>query len=217
MLLLAAEFVPRLFLDRDGDYRTLSNFILLDPAWMMTAMKDVMELSIKSCEADLGRRSALVNRGIADFRLLSACWKKLVKDSVTIHHLCLICQAYCLIHPVPCEEDECDEKLPVTCEGDPPMDVNENQQYIVPCKLPPDIKDDQISKLSWVTFYFDFVDFLPDEVYHRLICLALKVCETGKLQQVRYALSKKRCFFPSIENAGWLIEKENYRVKVKVQ
>jgi hypothetical protein len=193
------EYAPRLFL-HEG-FEKIRNLILLDPAWLMTAMRGVMELETESDVACREQRIALVKDGIADFRLLCDCWEKNpVKLSPNI--LCLICQAYCLICPVPRED-----KPPKEDEKE-----DENKEFIVPCKLPRNNNIDRsFLEFHFGTFFFDFSDFLPDEIYYRLICLALKDCKT------KYTLSKRKCFFRNIDDASWLFELENSRVKINVQ
>ena len=185
----------------------------------MTAMKGVVELGSKCAEeveseSDAGRLSTtqvlrFKRDGIADLDVFSACWKlpveSLPEDSITVRQLCLIFQAYCLIFPVQCED--------VSAAGPP-----ESQKFIVPCKLPLTIQDDNGYRLSecFVTFYFDFYDFLPDEIYHRLICLALKISKTKKGRHLVNKLSKRSCFFANMEKTKWLIEHEYQQLKVMV-
>ena len=180
----------------------------------MTAMKGLMELGSNS--AEVGRLSTsqilkFKKDSIADLEVLSACWKlpveSLPRGSITVHQLCLIFQAYCLIFPVHCEG--------VSAAGQP-----ESQKFIVPCKLPFTIQDNkdvyQLSK-SYATFFFDFYDFLPDEIYHRLICLAWKKSKPARGQDIVNRLSKRSCFFVNLEKTDWLIEHEHQRLKFMVR
>ena len=80
-----AEFLPRLFLDKEEDYDELCHLIILDPTWLMTAMKGVVELGSKSTDevesaSDVGRLSTcqvlmFERDSIADLEVFSACWK----------------------------------------------------------------------------------------------------------------------------------------------
>ena len=208
-----AEFLPRLFLDKEADYKKLFHLIILDPTWLMTAMKGLMELGSNS--AEVGRLSTsqilkFKKDSIADFEVLSACWKlpveSLPEGSITVHQLCLIFQAYYLIFPVHCEG--------VSAAGQP-----ESHKFIVPCKLPFTIQDDSIYQRSksYATFFFDFYDFLPDEIYHRLICLAWKNSKPARGQVIVNRVSKRSCFFVNLENTNWLIEHEYQRLKLMVR
>ena len=198
-----AEFLPRLFLDKDEDYKELSDLIILNQAWLMTAMKDVVELGSKNAEYVKNDQVLKFEKdSIADLDVFTACWKhsveSLPKGSITVHQLCLIFQAYCLIFPVQAGQLE-------------------SQKFIVPCKLPFTIKDEQVYKVakSFPAFYFYFSDFLPDEVYHRLICFAWKN-STSKMQGVGKILSKRSSFFSNLFNANCVIEQEHQRLKIMI-
>ena len=183
--LLLAEFLPRLFLDKEEDFKELCHLMILDPTWLMTAMKDVVELGSKSAEeveSEVGRLSTsqvlkFERDSIADLEVFSVCWKlpveSLPEGFISVRQLCLIFQAYCLI-------------VPVHCEGVSTADQPESQKFIVPCKLPFTIQDDNVYQLSksYATFFFDFYDFLPDEIYHRLICLAWKNSKPARGQEI---------------------------------
>ena len=213
------EFLPHLFLDKEEDFEELCHLIILDPTWLMTAMKGVVELGSKSAEeveseSDVGRLSTsqvlkFERESIADLEVFSACWKlpveSLPKGSITVRQLCLIFQAYCLIFPVQCES--------VSASGQP------ESQFIVPCKLPFTIQDDYVYQLSkfYATFFFDFYDFLPDEIYHRLICLAWKNSKPLGRQEIVNRVSKRSCFFVNLEMTNWLIEHEYQRLKIMVE
>ena len=175
-------------------------------------MKGVVELGSKAAEEESGISNCQVLQferdSIAEFDIFSACWRlsveSLPKDILTVRQLCLIFQAYCLIFPVHCESISTAEQL-------------QSQKFIVPCKLPFTFEDmEQVTKVAestFATFYFDFHDFLPDEVYHRLICLAWK---NSKGQEEGNRLSKRSCFFVSLNETNWLIQHEYQRLKVMV-
>ena len=186
----------------------------------MTAMKDVVELGSKNAEEDESEgnvRRLSTNQvlkfkrdSIADLEVFSACWKlpmeSLPRGSITMHQLCLIFQAYCLIFPVQSEG--------MSAAGQP-----ESQKFIVPCKLPFTIQDDNVYELSksYVTFFFDFYDFLPDEIYHRLICLAWKNSKPARGHEIVNRMSKRSCFFVNLEKTNWLIEHEYQQLKIMVR
>ena len=185
----------------------------------MTAMKDVVELGSKCAEeveseSNIGKLTTsqkleFKRDSIADLDIFSACWKvpmeSLPKGSITVHQLCLIFQAYCLIFPVQ------HESVSATSQ-------QESRKFIVPCKLPFTIEDDRIYKLaeSFATFYFDFYDFLPDEIYHRLICLAWRNSKVERQEKLGNGLSKRSCFFINLGKTSWLIEHEYQRLKIMV-
>ena len=171
-------------------------------------MKEVVELGSENAEVRKRLETDQVlmfkKDSVADLKVFTACWKhsveSLPKGSITVHQLCLIFQAYCLIFPVQCEGPE-------------------SQKFIVPCKLPFTIReDDDIYKLSesYATFFFDFYDFLPDEIYHRLICLAWKNSKTVREQENVSKISKTACYFVNLEKTNWLIEHEYQQLKIMV-
>ena len=93
----------------------------------MTVMKDIVEL-----KTDHGFKEQLLNHtqiqqlrdGFADFSVFKIFWKRYVDGSplvITMRHLCLIFQAYCLIYPVH-SVNACGR--------------TDEQKYIIPCKLP---------------------------------------------------------------------------------
>ena len=209
----SVEFLPRLFLS-DECYKKLADLVVLTPQWLMKAMKVIMELTIKDDVAELStsQLQRLVLNGVADSEVLEACWKRFLppltpSSGVSVHHLCLILQAYCLIYPV--------KFIKLRAEA---YDRNK-QYYIIPCKLPEKIGDRDVMK-EYSTFYFDFFKFLPDEIYYRLICIASNLCKTKETQaQCFYnSYSIKSCFFYNLEDTNWLIEmeQENQRLKIMV-
>ena len=201
-----AEFLPRLFLSEESQ-RELIDFVILTPQWLMDAMKVIMELTMNDVtELSTSQLQNLVESGVADYEVLEACWKKMLSASelpfITVHHLCLIFQAYCLIYPIEC----------TLCAA-----KSEVQKYIIPCKLPPRIVNADIFKRvkKYATFYFDFLKFLPEEIYHRLICLASTYSE-AIIQEVYNCYSKESCFFSNLEGTRWIIQMELEKQRLKI-
>lgn len=196
-----AEFLPRLFLK--DDYQQLVDLAVLNPRWLMSMVKVIVELCTKNSEAKLNRTQLrdLERDGVADFKVFEECWKKYLPaptSGVGIRHFCLIFQAYCLICPVESIESNC-------CE--PSSEKN-------PCKLP-DIPDSTwISKMDdCTTFYFDFYQFLPNEIYHRLICLASAQAKPDK--KVPNCYSKRISFFGGLRRGNWVMEIEEVEQRLK--
>ena len=196
---MIAEFLPSLFL-KDDHLKELCDLIILDPQWLMTVMKDIVEL-----KTDHGNKERLLSNtqvqhlrnGFADFGVFKIFWEVFVSSSdspsaITVRHLCLIFQAYCLIYPVH-SANACGRTA-----------GSAEQKYIIPCKLPEQINDDRKSIYS--TFCFDFYEFLPDEIYHRLICLASEKCVIKRKQRVHNRYSKRKCFFFNLLDTNWVIE-----------
>ena len=199
--------LPRLFL-REEEYRLLQELIVLDPDWLIRLMKVVMELdptkNVPGIRGDQMRD--LSSSGIADSKVLEVIWGEFISPAsgIEVRHLCLMLQAYCLIYPV--------EMVTSTGKKSP------IQQFIIPCKFPTEIESAILPKWvgKCVTFYFDFDGFLPDEIYHRLICLTSKESKPPpkKLDHKRY--SSKMCIFYSLLGTKWVIEMEGHEQRLKI-
>lgn len=147
----------------------------------------------------------LEKTGIADFDVFKECWKELESSSlITVHQLCLI--------------------YPISSDGG---GAEKPQEYIIPCKLPADIcVEKRILNMlkKHAIFYIDFCRFLPDEIYHRLICLLIdntastsrKVNPKKGLRSVYY--SRRSIFFHGVMDINWFIEmeQENQRLMITV-
>ena len=192
----------------------------------MTAMQDIVELNTdhssyaagcndRTCankpkKLDYKQKQQVEQHGIADYGVFEICWEKFKSSSITIQQLCLIFQAYCLIYPLQnCKDQNKDQEK-----------VKPNMKYIIPCKLPEVIRNKQICKevqSEYATFYVDFQDYLPDEIYHKLICLALKNCDqhsrTGELQK---CFSKKMCYFADLKGTNWVFEMDEKTQQLKI-
>lgn len=151
----------------------------------------------------------LEKSGMADLKLLRSCWKDYVSapgsaSKIELRHLCLLLQANCLIFPV---------QSTAASNGNASA-ANPTQKYIIPGKLPPPKPDINWITCCGATFYFDFNTFLPDEIYHKLICLASSEAQpTGKLQN-RY--SSQICIFCGLFDTNWAIEIEREKQRLKI-
>lgn len=224
------EYHPglKLFLKKE-ECKQLGNFIVLSPQWLMLVMNEIMELDvdhIKDRKLGGAKVKNFAKDGVTDFNLLKVCWKDYVSpepfSSFKLHHLCWILQAYCLIYPI------ADYVTTATATGDvatgdttdATADVTvvptDCQRYMIPCRLPDDFKER--NKLSmvikkFVTFFFDFGQFLLDEIYYKLICLA---SARAKPQRSCNQYSRKKCNFFGLEKTNWVMEIEEDRLKIKV-
>ena len=169
-------------------------------------MKVIMELSTKN-GVQLSNKQILklVKEGVADSEVLEACWRKFVPPSdvpslITTEHLSLLFKAYGLIHPL-------------LSHADP-------AEFLIPSKLPEEIKDSTICRMveQYTPFYFDFNGFLPDVVYHRLVCLMSTISEPLHPDGHNH-YSKQRCFFSGIMGTNFITEmdesKQRLRIRVK--
>ena len=211
---MCTEYIPRLFL-ADEQYEKLVDLAILNPHWLMSMMKVIMELTTKNNETKLRNEQVLklTKEGVADYKVLETCWNRFLPTSdspsvVTIGHLCLIFQAYCLIRPLPRDEDS--SVLP----SDPPAD----QKFLIPCKLPDEIKDGRICKIAekYESFYFDFNEFLPDEIYHRLICLISTVAKPLGTK-LRHHYSRQQCFFTGVLETNMMIQMDEAHKRLRIK
>ena len=179
----------------------------------MTAMMVVVELNTKNSVRNLTKSQigSLVAKGIADLKIIEVCWKEFVQSaSINIQHLCLMFQAYCLIYPV--------QSSALANKKSRSNPARQDDFYMIPCKLPDIISDKKVYKAikKFATFYFDFCQYLPDEIYHRLICLASTKCEGSS--SLCNCYSKRSSFFVGLEKTNWFfdMEQENQRLKIMV-
>ncbi len=192
-----AEYIPHL----NDDFKEVLGLVILNPSWLMTVMKIVMVLDSENDVKGLKKFNNLVCNGIADFEIFKDCWEKFeTSNGVTVRHLCLIFQAFSLIYPV---------KLGCTSE------------YIIPYKLPADLLDRRPMKCNYsTTFYIEFKNFPPNEIYYLLISRCARKCTHKPTDQgLHNFYSKKRCFLYGLLGANWLIEleQEKQRLKIMVQ
>ena len=192
--------------------KELVDLIILRPDWLISVMKVIMELKLSNDVPGVQQKlvSKLAKTGEADIKLLKVCWEKeelLSPPKIDIHHLCLILQAYCLIYPILSIVDS-----DTNSNSEPAKSTTSS--YIIPCKLPPEYKDPRNRKLvDPFTFVFDFIDFLPDEIYHRLICLGLKHAKPPR--GYPNVFSSKKCFFQNLKDTNWIMEIDAEKHKLR--
>lgn len=180
---------------------------MLDPDWLIRVMRVIMELDY-DVPGLRGEQTRDLNiYGVADLEVLEVCWKEFIsaQSNIEIRHLCLMLQAYCLIYPV---------QTLTTISG---KNVS-IPRYIIPCKFPTEIEPDVMPK--WVkkcaTFYFDFDGFLPDEIYHRLVCLASSEAKPPPKKHDHQRYSSKICIFYRLLDTNWVIEMERHEQRLKI-
>jgi len=237
IFICSVEELPTLFLE-EWEQQQLADLVLLDPKWLITLMRIVMELEDGANDYTGEDLRDLKETGIARAVLLRDCWKEYhsTDNDVSFRQLCLMLQAYCLIYPVRGDVGRCfphptqsdNHKISTTtaaashnlshsqsvCGADTTAD-----NFLVPCKLPQKdrMKKDHLPNLPWITFYFDFQGFLPVEIFNRFVCLMLArsqaKCTTSRLPE----FSATCCRFYEIEGCNWKLEIEaGHLLKVSV-
>ena len=194
-------------------------------------MKNVVELNYRSpIEGKLIRE--LSETGVASSDLLKEAWSGYLREPIeqSFRQMRLILQAEAVIHPIRIIPESALEQSPSESvsklEAQPPSKnpttseaatADEKLEYLVPCKLPEEIKKPPAKTPRWIVFYFDFKKFLSEEIYHRLLCLMLAVSQRKKSFDKPY-LSQTMCLFKRIDKIDWCIEfeREKHRLKISV-
>ena len=212
---LYVERLPTLFLPDREDQTLLQNLVILDPAWLISVMKAIMELHRRS-KGDLNLIIRLQETGIASKSLLREKWADFISESepdISFRQLCLMLQAYCLIFPL--KEFKSQRKPEISSS----YDVNE-ETFLVPSMLPEKVEEDEVDcDIPWAVFYFNFDNFLPEDIYHRLICIMLANTEDHSSVEVMPKFSKLWSCFYDIDESHWKFEfqRDYHKLKVSIQ
>lgn len=215
ILPLIVERLPILFLPDKKDRELLLNLVILEPAWLIGVMKIIMELS-RTSQGDRRLIIKLDDTGIASESLLREKWADFYTESESgpsFHQLCLILQAYCLIFPLKGFQSPAEPALPSA-------DGQTSKSFLVPSKMPEIAKADEVdSDVPWVVFYFDFEKFLPEVIYHRLICIMLACADDYTSEDVMPKFSKSWSCFYDIEESHWKFKYQQtlHRLQVSIQ
>lgn len=193
--------------------------MLLDPTWLFDIMQNIVELkSSRSIKNKLTRQ--LDDTGIAPKDLLLKCWEKYLREPIeaSFYQMRLMMQAEGLIHPIKrvSESTEPSDEKSTPQEKSLTAAANEKKlQYLIPCKLPDKSKEEMVNCTGWITFYFDFKQFLPEEIFHRLICKMLAISQACPSFDNPY-LSKNVCQFNNIDDCLWTVELEGQSQRLKI-
>ena len=200
----------------EKDRELLLNLVILDPAWLISVMKIIMELG-RTSQGDRRLIIKLHDTGIASEGLLREKWADFCSESESggpsFHQLCLILQAYCLIFPLKGFQPQI-EAAPLSANG------QTTKSFLVPSKMPEKAEEDKVgSDVPWVEFYFDFEKFLPEVIYHQLICIMLACAGDHTSEEVMPRFSKSWSCFYDIEESHWKFEYQRklHRLKVSIQ
>ena len=220
--------------------KQLTDLVLLDPKWLITLMKLIMELEDGATNYKGEDLRNLKSTGIARAALLRDCWRKyLTTDSdILFEQLCLMLQAYCLIYPIrgdveleiDCPNRSQSDNLETVPMASPPSlshsqsdgstDTAANDlKFLVPCKLPNLEKIKVKDHLQWITFYFDFQGFLPVEIFNRFVCLMLGRSQAKSTRRRKPEFSATCCRFYQVGGCNWQMERgveTDHMLKVSV-
>ncbi len=211
------ERLPRLFL-KEEEKKSIQDLVILHPRWLITVMKIIVETTPTICYDGIASEHIRpLKRGVACIEIFEHFLKDFISGSsdITLDHLLLILRSYCLIFPLQPEPKALSS--PEGADGDDAHGALYSE-YIVPCKLPKDPcdKDVDILEEECCIFYFDFCQFLPDEIYHRLMCLASAASKPQRRKPNIF--SKRCCVFHSLFGTYWIMEteREMHRLKFTV-
>ena len=202
----------------------LAKLIILDPAWLGKVMGAIVELDPSDPDFHGDRKPAmkLTKAGIASKELLMEVWGDILADTAdrnrSFDHLCTILKAYCLIYPLKESTVRSLEDHSSTSESLETLSV---RHFLVPCMLPDAerIKGRDDNHWDWIIFYFDFESFLPEELYHRLLCqLIAEFQRTNSNSLTPPQFSKRFCRFNNIYDCNWKVEllRDVHRLKISV-
>lgn len=216
----STELLPCLFISEE-ERAKLAGLVLLDPTWLFHIMKNVVELDYRSSiKGQLIRE--LRETGIASRELLQQCWSEYLCEPIedSFNQMRLMMQAECLIHPIKLvpesSTDQPSTDASSELQSSPPKPADNKSLYLVPSKMPDKVKKELASKSPrWVTFYFDFQKFLPEVIFHRVICLLLAVSQANPSFDNPY-LSKSMCQFTRIDSCHWKVELQRKCQRLKI-
>ncbi len=206
------ERLPRLFL-KEEERNLIQHLVILHPHWLITVMKVIVEIKPNdSYEGITNEHIRSLKRGVAYRDIFKHFLKEFISGSsdniITLDHLLLILRSYCLIFPLQPEPNALSS--PEGANGGA-----SSLKYIIPSKLLDDlhVNDVTIPEEKCCVFYFDFCQFLPDEIYHRLMCLA-SAASKPKMGE-RNKFSKQRCMFYNLYGTNWIIKAERKKHRMK--
>lgn len=164
----------------------------------------------------------LIETGVASEDLLREKWAGFfskLESGLSFHKLCLMLQAYCLIFPL--KESEL-MKEDSSNENDLSSDLNKKRKtsFLVPSMLPEIPAEEEIDcDVPWVKFFFDFKKFLPEAIYHRLICIMLVDTEDPSSEDAMPKFSKLWSCFYDIDESHWRFDylQGDHKLKVSIQ
>lgn len=212
-----ADRLPTLFLPDQEDQLLLKNLVILDPVWLISVMRVIMELNRKS-PGDRRLIIELIETGISSDTLLREKWAAFSsspESPLSFETLCLMLQAYCLIFPL--KEHKLEDP-----ERSLSSDINNKPitSFLIPSMLPEIPPDEEVDcGVPWVHFVFDFEKFLPEEIYHRLICIMLADTGDPSSDDVMPKFSKLWSCFYDIDDSHWRFDfqRDDHKLKVSIQ
>lgn len=215
---LFADRLPKLFL-QGQEAKALQNLLILDPTWLISLMRVIMEIN-RTTPGNINHIIQLIETGIASKDLLRQQWEGFFSESkfsLSFQKLCLMLQAYCLIYPLKSLKSKGDAQVSSSSDVNGEIVVT---SFLVPSMLPEKVVEDEVDcDMPWVHFFFDFEKFLPEPIYHRLICIMLANSEDHCSEELKPRFSKMWSRFYDVEDSHWKFEfqQNKHRLKISIQ
>ena len=153
-------------------------------------MTKVIELKVGKPDYDRWKMVEFKNTGTIPVDVLKQCWQELLGENpdVVLDSILSVLKAFFLLCPYLQPEDE------------PPLNL-----YLVPSALPAGTESIPFVNEGYMyKFYFEFPQYLPEEVYTHLVCLflsLLKKCESPR----EPTITSTSCKFFSILKYNWKV------------
>ena len=177
-----------------------SSLVLLSPQWLANFMTEVIELKLGTAGYEIEAMVKFEDTGTIGVDVLRQCWKKLLdKDSdVVFDKILNVLEALFLL---------C--RYPIQPEDEPPL-------YLVPSALPAETESIPfLNKDYMYKFYFEFPQYLPEEVYTHLVCLFLSFLKKNKSSSPPPIITSTSCKFYALKSV--VNEVSEYDWKVTLQ
>ena len=179
----------------ESEKRQISTVILIEPRWLISIITKVMEVQMSSCTLKNTEIHILKTTGMVKCESLYELWKDDHKgDDNQFQIICLLMQAYGLMQAIK------------------PNIGSNHIQFMIPCMLS---QRELPCPNEGYTFYFDFKGFLPQEVFHCLICMVIKKShEVPSCNPPSFSANK--CIWYWFKGYYWSIQllSQEHRLKV---
>ena len=114
------------------------------------------------------------------------------------------------------QQDDQTSKMTTTSPSEASLATERVATYLIPSMLPHGDSPPSAELIARCkkAFYFDFKGFLPDEVYHRLLCLMLRDKPTKNTSELPVTANYFK--INGVQGCNWLIKKKDTKLEVFV-
>ena len=194
----------------ESEKQQISTVILMEPRWLISIMTKVMEVQMSSLTLSNTDIDKLKKTGMVNMSFLHVLWQEDHKGNDNqFEIICLLMRAHGLMQAI----KPTGSTAGSTTGSSTGSTTTESNliQFMIPCML----SQKALNIPNGYTFYIDFKGFLPQEVFHCLICLVIKKC-----QEVpdchKPSFSANTCIWYWIKGYSWCIQllSQEHRLKV---